>query len=143
MMITFKSNGADNWRPPEEWACLSEKDPSEDMKTPTQALIKTSHDIGTDLETLHREVKRMAAANASVVLSRIKEVWSTVDESLHGELVMEKKRWMLSTLLHLDPIPQSPVRSLPPSRDAGSVKILALYESQGKENTIRRSKARC
>ncbi|KAJ4193316.1 hypothetical protein NW755_003312 [Fusarium falciforme] len=130
MMITFKSNGADNWRPPEEWACLSEKDPSEDMKTPTQALIKTSHDIGTDLETLHREVKRMAAANASVVLSRIKEVWSTVDESLHGELVMEKKRWMLSTLLHLDPIPQSPVRSPPPSRDAGSVKILALYESQ-------------
>ncbi|KAJ4156749.1 hypothetical protein NW754_008392 [Fusarium falciforme] len=130
MMITLKSNGADNWRPPEEWACLSEKDPSEDMKTPTQALIKTSHDIGTDLETLHREVKRMAAANASVVLSRIKEVWSTVDESLHGELVMEKKRWMLSTLLHLDPIPQSPVRSPPPSRDAGSVKILALYESQ-------------
>ncbi|RSL57156.1 hypothetical protein CEP54_008423 [Fusarium duplospermum] len=129
MMITFKSNGADNWRPPEEWACLSEEDASDDMKTPTQALYLKSHDIGTDLETLHREVKRMAAANASVVLSRIKEVWSTVDESLHGELIMEKKRWMLSTLLHLDPIPQSPVRSLPPSRDT-SVKILALYESQ-------------
>ncbi|KAJ4317557.1 hypothetical protein N0V84_007302 [Fusarium piperis] len=130
MMMTFKSNGADNWRPPQEWACLSEKDSSEDMKTPTQALIQTSHDIGTDLETLRKEVKRMAAANASVVLSRIKEVWSTVDESLHGELVMEKKRWMLSTLLHLDPIPQSPVRSLPPNRDARSAKVLALYESQ-------------
>ncbi|RMJ14507.1 hypothetical protein BHE90_007453 [Fusarium euwallaceae] len=129
MMITFKSNGADNWRPPEEWACLSEEENSDDMKTPTQALYLESQDIGTDLDTLHREVKRMAAANASVVLSRIKEVWSTVDESLHGEVVLEKKRWMLSTLLHLDPIPQSPVRSLPPSRDT-SAKILALYESQ-------------
>lgn len=130
--MTFRPSGADNWRPPQEWACLSEREPpsEEDLKTPTQAPM---HDIGTDLETLHKEVKRMAAANASVVLSRIKEVWSTVDESLHGELVMEKKRWMLSTLLHLDPIPQSPVRSLPPSRDAGSVKILALYESQGKK----------
>ncbi|KAM0438947.1 hypothetical protein ACHAPT_001708 [Fusarium lateritium] len=125
MMMTFKSNGADNWRPPEEWACLSEKDP---IEISTQ--VQTSPYVGPDLETLQKEVKRMAAANAAVVLSRIKEVWSTVDESLHGELVMEKKRWMLSTLIHLDPIPQSPVRSLPPGRDARSVKILALYESQ-------------
>ncbi|KAM5356409.1 hypothetical protein ACJ41O_003055 [Fusarium nematophilum] len=127
--INFRPNDPDAWRPPDEWDCASTE-----TQVPTcvnaldhelsKTLGEMQTDIGTDLETLQKEVKRMATASPAVVLSRIKEVWSGADESFYEELVSEKKRWMLSTLHHLDTVPKgNPAGS-------GHLKVLALYETQ-------------
>ncbi|KAH6994874.1 hypothetical protein EDB80DRAFT_652774 [Ilyonectria destructans] len=140
LALTSMPNNPDNWRPPEEWDCAT-VDPELEVagieKSISEMLQITdsnkSTDRGSDLDMLQKEVRRMAAASPEVILSRLKEAWSTTeDESLHHELEMEKKRWMLSTLHHLDPVPQrnnsrSTAFEIP---SAGAQKILALYESQ-------------
>ncbi|KAJ3535127.1 hypothetical protein NM208_g6462 [Fusarium decemcellulare] len=137
MAITFTAHDPDSWRPPQEWDYLEQQKAKNAelanlYNTLPQEFNQMNLSIGPDLEMLHKEVKRMAAANPSVILSRIKEVWSTADESLHEELEMEKKRWMLSTLKHLDPVPKGLVSacSSPRARETGNLKVLALYESQ-------------
>ncbi|KAK7425393.1 hypothetical protein QQZ08_008072 [Neonectria magnoliae] len=138
LALTFKPNNPDAWRPPEEWDCVSPESRIADLEQKINDMRigdsnKTLED-SSDLDMLQKEVRRMAVARPEVVLSRLKEVWSTTqDESLHHELEMEKKRWMLSTIYHLDPRPQ---RDIPRSlvvedRSASVPKVLALYESQG------------
>lgn len=141
LALTFMPNNPDNWRPPEEWECAS-VDPELEVAGIEKSISEMlqindsnkSTDCSSDLDMLQKEVRRMAAASPEVILSRLKEVWSTTeDESLHHELEMEKKRWMLSTLHHLDPVPRrnnsrSTAFEIPL---AGAQKILALYESQG------------
>ncbi|KAH7152903.1 hypothetical protein EDB81DRAFT_718510 [Dactylonectria macrodidyma] len=90
-------------------------------------------EISSDLNTLQKEVRRMALASPEVVLSRLKEVWDTTDdESLQHELELEKQHWMLSTLQNLDPIPQRDVSTSPvaAAQPTDAKRILALYESQ-------------
>ncbi|KAF4982035.1 hypothetical protein FZEAL_2285 [Fusarium zealandicum] len=131
-VINFTPNDPDAWRPPEEWECLTgEKEDAGQVETLQTALDEMNIGDIIDLESLQKEVKRMAAASPNVVLSRIKEVWRTADETLHQELEMEKKRWMLSTLHHLDPVPKpGAVPMSPLSVEESSNKVLALYESQ-------------
>ena len=80
----------------------------------------------------------MATSTPYSVLSRLKEVLTTIDDSRGAELVMEKKLWMLSALHHLDPVPQhyAAQPSQPGVLDIGDDKILALYESQGKHSEL-------
>lgn len=77
----------------------------------------------------------MAAANPDIVLSRLKEVPSAIaDEGLQQEPELEKKRWMLSALHHLDPLTDID-GSRPPGNKipmGTARKVLALYESQGR-----------
>lgn len=138
-----QQHNLDAWRPPEEWDCApSDSQPQQNPPTIeslveelSSAIVSDKPPLTPDLKTLLREVERMAAATPNVVLSRLKEVWDTEPGSeLHVELEMEKKRWMLSALHHLDCVPAVDI-SLPPRRkivQAEARKLLALYESPSK-----------
>ena len=139
--LSFKPNNPDAWRPPDEWDCrpleprmataqlenlVNGSFPSDPREDPSEECF--------DLSTLQYEVERMALASPDVVLSRLKEAGdANADPSLHQEFEMEKKRWMLSVLHHLDPLPQNDTtRPLTgKSTSTGTQKILALWESQG------------
>ncbi|KAF7559841.1 hypothetical protein G7046_g4300 [Stylonectria norvegica] len=136
--ISFKPNNPDAWRPPDEWDCPEPERQTVALdKLLNEAFpngLKESLSEGClELSTLQREVKRMAAASPDVILSRLKEVWSTTaDENVHKELELEKKRWMLSALHHLDPVPGRDTSRQPTAEKPSTEgqKILALYESQ-------------
>jgi hypothetical protein len=101
------------------------------MKSQTDSQAQPNPEM--DFEALKSQVKQMAAASPTMVLARIKEIWSVTDESLHPELNLELKRWMLSILNHMD-IEQKtgPVDTSDAMCESASLNILALYESQGK-----------
>ena len=104
IIINFRPNDPDSWRPPEEWEYLdrqaeearqAEADQDVEMKSQTESQGRSSSEM--EFEAVKAQVKQMAAASPAMVLARIKEIWSVTDESLHGELNIELKRWMLST----------------------------------------------
>jgi len=138
IIINFRPNDPDSWRPPEEWEYLdrqaeearqAEADQDVEMKSQTESQGRSSSEM--EFEAVKVQVKQMAAASPVMVLARIKEIWSVTDESLHGELNIELKRWMLSILSHMDVERKgSPVDPSDAVSESGSVNILALYESQ-------------
>ncbi|KAF5017892.1 hypothetical protein F66182_10150 [Fusarium sp. NRRL 66182] len=139
VVINFRPNDPDSWRPPEEWECMSreaEEADEMDMDGDTDMLPpRTSNQVQLstcmDFAKLQDQVKMMAAASPIMVLTRIKQIWSVTDQSLHDELNLELKRWMLSILHHLDiGVKSSAVDSSCLVCDTGSAKVLALYESQ-------------
>jgi hypothetical protein len=131
----FKPNNPDAWRPPEAWECgLTEATPStihDIVEEPDAA--KEENDTSLDLPGMQREMKRMAAATPDMVLFRLREVWgASPDAALYKELEMEKKRWMLSALHHMDNPDVDTSRPSAFKISAGKAqKVLALYESQG------------
>ncbi|CEI65697.1 hypothetical protein FVEN_g12270 [Fusarium venenatum] len=137
IIINFRPNDPDSWRPPEEWEYIDRlaeevrqaaADEDVEMKSQTDSQVQPNREI--DFEALKSQVNQMAAASPAVVLARIKEIWSVNDESLHPELNMELKRWMLSILNHMD-IEQknSPIDASNAMSVTANLKILALYES--------------
>ncbi|RBR27185.1 uncharacterized protein FIESC28_00048 [Fusarium coffeatum] len=138
IIINFRPNDPDSWRPPEEWEYLdqqaeearqAEADQDVEMKSQTESQGRSSAEM--EFETVKAQVKQMAAASPVMVLARIKEIWSVTDESFHGELNIELKRWMLSILSHMDVEQKTgPVDASVAVSGSGSVNILALYESQ-------------
>lgn len=139
--MNFKPNNPDAWRPPDEWDCPPTEPRSaaarlEDLMNEmlSAALTDEVPDETVDLSTLQKEVRRMAAASPQTILSRLDAIWdTTLDPSLHQELEMEKKRWMLSTLHHLDPVPDLDLSKLRLGEGSSTKvqRILALYESKG------------
>lgn len=90
--------------------------------------------LSLDLSGMQREIKRMGVASDNIRLIRLKETWGVSDEGgLYKELEMDKKRWMLSSLDHMDqPVDLDPAKPAPlKAAAARSKKVLALYESQG------------
>lgn len=137
-ITAFKPNNPDAWRPPHEWDCQPSEIPRAIEKTMKEGVSKNFEEATTeetlDLSTLQKEVKRMAVTSAEATLSRLNQIWdTTADPSQHQELEMEKKRWMLSALHHLDPISESdvPWPSKAKLSSKAERKVLALYESKG------------
>lgn len=89
--------------------------------------------MSMDLNSIQREVRRMACASPEVILVRLKEEWGQAqDPAFYRELEMEQKRWMLSALYNLDK-PRNGACVAQGSRvGPEGQKILALFESQGK-----------
>lgn len=138
--VNFKPNNPDAWKPPDEWDCTPTEPRSaatrlEDLMNEmlSAALTDEVPEDTVDLSALQKEVRRMAAASPQAILSRLEAIWdTTLNPSLHQELEMEKKRWMLSTLHHLDPVPDLDVSQLRLGDGSSKVRrILALYESKG------------
>ncbi|KAF4332857.1 hypothetical protein FBEOM_13350 [Fusarium beomiforme] len=138
IVINFRPNDPDSWRPPEEWAYI-DRQAEEAQKLENQEDVEMAIDeeetvkphTSTDFESVKDQVKAMAASTPSMILARIKEIWTVTDERLHGELNVELKRWMLSVLHYLDF----------EARDSAGVacvitdtpdrlEVLALYESE-------------
>ncbi|SPJ71185.1 uncharacterized protein FTOL_00913 [Fusarium torulosum] len=134
VVINFRPNDPDSWRPPEEWEYIDRQAEEEmakieedvEMVSQTDEQVQPTHE---DFERLKDQVNLMATASPIMILTRIKQIWSVTDESLHAELNMELKRWMLSILSHLDIEPAgSTVDASGVMDEPASVKILALYE---------------
>ncbi|TQN74697.1 hypothetical protein CSHISOI_00740 [Colletotrichum shisoi] len=131
----FKPNNPDAWKPPDAWDC----GPPPEMRTPmVEDVIEEISELeaglamSMDLNSMQREVRRMAAASYSTRLLRLKEVWGdTTDANLYKELEMEKKRWMLSSLHNMDKQANQNQTSHPNKiTPAKAKKVLALYETQ-------------
>ncbi|KAM0558192.1 hypothetical protein ACHAPJ_004876 [Fusarium lateritium] len=138
VVIDFRPNDPESWRPPEEWECMdreAEEANNEIIENDVEMLPTTTNqgqlNVDMDFEMLQHQVKLMAAASPNMVLTRTKQIWSVTDESLHGELNIELKRWMLSILHHLD-IERKGSAADPSSAvcESATLRILALYESQ-------------
>jgi hypothetical protein len=133
----FRVNKPDAWRPPDAWDCS----PTVEIPPPLasddlhRVIDNSDNDMSMDLASMQREVKRMASASPQIILLRLKEQWGCVqDATFYRELEMEKKRWMLSALNHVD-VARSGVRpAQPPSLAHRNQKILALFESKGESN---------
>lgn len=142
MIIKFRPNDPDSWRPPEEWEYIDRQAEEEMSKIEEDVEMVPQTDdqvqpLDTDFEKLKDQVKLMATASPIMILTRIKQIWSVTDESLHAELNMELKRWMLSILSHLDIEPTGSTADVSGVMDeATSVKVLALYEPHGRDSKI-------
>lgn len=142
MIINFRPNDPDSWRPPEEWAYIDRQAEEEMAKIEedVEMVPQTDDQVqppDADFEKLKDQVKLMATASPVMILARIKQIWSVTDERLHAELNMELKRWMLSILSHLDIEPTGSTADVSGVMDGvASVKVLALYEPHGRDSRI-------
>jgi hypothetical protein len=142
VIINFRPNDPDSWRPPEEWEYIDRQAEEEMAKIEEDAEMLSQTDdqvqpIEEDFEKLKDQVKLMATASPIMILTRIKQIWSVTDENLHAELNMELKRWMLSILSHLDiELTGSTVDASGVMDEPASVKVMALYEPHGRYSII-------
>lgn len=138
---------AEFWRPPTDWECLSD-DPDHSqpggrsgIRTPRQS----SHDdqAASSTRSTHqqRHIRRMEAANPKIMLERIKEEWTEIDDTICKELEFDKHLWMLTALRYLAKrstikprIVDLQERETALTTKASSVpsKVLSLFENQGK-----------
>lgn len=136
--VSFKPNNPESWRPPDAWDVV----PSPEQRASTfedimeePGELEDDMSLSLDLSAMQREIKRMSAASHHIRLVRLMETWGVSDDaSLYKELEMEKKRWMLSSLDHMNkPLDLNQNKPAPlKAAAAKSKKMLALYESQGK-----------
>ncbi|KAF5532364.1 hypothetical protein FMEXI_12468 [Fusarium mexicanum] len=138
VVINFRPNDPDSWRPPEEWEYI-DRQAEEARMLENQEDVEITVDVEetvpvnpcTDFESVKDQVKVMAASSPSMILARIKEIWAVTDERLHGELNIELKRWMLSVLHYLDiEARDSAGVACVVTNSSDNLGVLALYESE-------------
>ncbi|KAF5621171.1 hypothetical protein F52700_10920 [Fusarium sp. NRRL 52700] len=138
IVINFRPNDPDSWRPPEEWEYIDRQaeearilENQEDVEMSVDAEETVRVNPCTDFESVKDQVKVMAASSPSMILARIKEIWNVTDERLHGELNIELKRWMLSVLQYLDSeARESAGVACVVANASDNLGVLALYESE-------------
>ncbi|KAK2602700.1 hypothetical protein N8I77_009209 [Diaporthe amygdali] len=143
----------DLWKAPEVWEySASEPDlsPTDESVVPTGS--EELNQLALDLASMQREATRMLAAGPRAILLRLKEKWAgielhqtlgnevenaqehidiAVDQALmYKELEMDRKRWMLSALHHMETnLDASSVISKPKVKPKVQ-KVLSLFDSQ-------------
>lgn len=144
----------DLWKAPEVWeysASEPEVSPTDESVVPTGS--EELNQLALDLASMQREATRMQAASPRVILLRLKGKWAgfelhtsleteaentqehidiAVDQALmYKELEMDRKRWMLSALHHMETnLDASSVISKPKVKPKVQ-KVLSLFDSQG------------
>lgn len=138
-MINFRPNDPDSWRPPEEWEYIDRQAEEEARMLENQEDVEMTVDAEetvqvkpcADFQSVKDQVKVMAASSPSMILARIKQIWTVTDERLHGELNIELKRWMLSVLHYLDvEARDSAGVACVVANTSDDLGVLALYESE-------------
>lgn len=144
----------DLWKAPEVWeysASEPEVSPVEEAAVPIGS--DEINQLALDLASMQREANRMLQASPRTILLRLKAKWGEQDvhvameagtESAQGdvdvavdralmykELEMDRKRWMLTALHHMetDTLPNTPMSK--PKVKPKVQKILSLFDSQG------------
>ncbi|KAF9775035.1 hypothetical protein IL306_006860 [Fusarium sp. DS 682] len=138
IVINFRPNDPDSWRPPEEWEYIDRQEEEarklenqDDVEMTADAEETVQANPQKDFDSVKDQVKVMAASTPSMILARIKEIWAVTDERLHGELNIELKRWMLSVLHYLDiEARDSAGVACVVTNDSSNFRVLALYESE-------------
>lgn len=144
----------DLWKAPEVW----EYSASEPEVSPVEeAVVPIGPDeinqLALDLASMQREASRMLEASPRTILLRLKASWGdqdlhvavengtetmqddidvAVDQALmYKELEMDRKRWMLSALHHMEANTQPSTAISKPKVKPKVQKILSLFDSQG------------
>ena len=87
----------------------------------------------------------MAEADPATMLERLREPWEDMTGSRHyREVEMERKRWMLTALYHLDEASDTNRQRAPAPRPPRGEqrKVLALHESHGRHLILQRGTER-
>ncbi|CAK7238493.1 hypothetical protein SEUCBS140593_010744 [Sporothrix eucalyptigena] len=89
--------------------------------------------LSLNLSGMQREILQMAAADQDTFWRRLTEEWGAwADAALYKELEMERKRWLLSALYSINPLPDTGmVRTATADR-----RILAFFETQASASYI-------
>lgn len=145
----------DLWKAPEVWeysASEPEVSPVEEAVVPIAS--EEINQLALDLAGMQRAATRILEASPQAILLRLKDKWgghgfdasvedgaeSTQDDLdmaadralMYKEMEMDRKRWMLSALHHMeDNVEPSTVISKPKVKPKVQ-KILSLFDSQGK-----------
>jgi hypothetical protein len=135
------------WRPPTNWDYLP-NDPNSSQHGGRPG-VRVSRPLSDYVQTtsssysthLQQHIRRMEAANPKIILERIKEEWTEVEDTVYKELEFEKHLWMLTGLKYLakrsvntrkavgDPEEQDIITKKTFSMTS---KVLSLFENQGK-----------
>lgn len=144
----------DLWKAPDAWeysASEPEVSPVEEAAVPIGS--EAINQLALDLASMQREANRMLEASPRTILLRLKERWGDQDvhvaletgtESMQGdvdvavdealmykELEMDRKRWMLSALHHMETTTLPRTVLSKPKVKPKVQKILSLFDSQG------------
>lgn len=144
----------DLWKAPEVWeysASEPEVSPVEEAVVPIGS--DEINQLALDLASMQREANRMFQASPRTMLMRLKAKWgdqnahvaleagaegmqgdvdTAVDQAvMYKELEMDRKRWMLSALHHMETATQPKKPLSKPKVKPKVQKILSLFDSQG------------
>lgn len=147
----------DLWKAPEVWeysASEPEVSPIDEVVVPIGS--DEINQLALDLASMQREACRMVEASPRTILLRLKARWGdqdlhmalesgtesmqenqenvdvAVDQALvYKELEMDRKRWMLSALHHMETKTQPSTHISKPKVKPKVQKILSLFDSQG------------
>lgn len=145
------------WKAPENWGYRPTEtavSPVEDPQAVLPTGVEEESYLALDLMSMQREATRMLQASPEAILLRLKGKWGSYDlntldrddptdqrdpvtaalESAltYKELEMEKKRWMICALRHMDAITDSEGVLSKPKVKPNVQRILALFDNQGK-----------
>lgn len=144
------------WKAPDNWGY----GPTETAISPTEepeAVLPTGAEeesrLALDLTSMQREATRMLQASPQAILLRLRGDWGSYDLSTperddpadqrdqvttalesaltYKELEMEKKRWMICALRHMDATTDSAGVLSKPKAKPHVQRILALFDNQG------------
>jgi hypothetical protein len=144
----------DLWKAPEVWeysASEPEVSPIDEVVVPIGS--DEINQLALDLASMQREASRMLQASPRTILLRLQGRWGdedlyvalesgsegmredvdiAVDQALmYKELEMDRKRWMLSALNHMETNTQPSTFISKPKVKPKVQKILSLFDSQG------------
>jgi hypothetical protein len=135
------------WRPPTDWEYLADDPNCSQQGGRSGTLIpqRLSVDVQATSSSrsthLQRHIRRMEAANPKIILERIKEEWTEVDDAVCKELEFEKHLWMLTGLRYLakrsinksDTVDyQEEENALTTKASLMTSKVVSLFENQGR-----------
>lgn len=148
----------DLWKAPDVWeysASEPEVSPIDEVAVPLGS--DEINQLALDLASMQREASRMLQASPRTILMRLKARWGkqdihmalesgtegmrddvdiAVDQAMmYKELEMDRKRWMLSALNHMETNTKSSSFISKPKVKPRVQKILSLFDSQGMSET--------
>jgi hypothetical protein len=135
------------WKPPVDWECPS--DDPDDTRLDGRAGKRKPRQLSQDDQVtsptgqthLQRHIVRMESATPKIMLERIREEWTEVDDAtIYKELEFERHLWMLTAIKYLSKgsanhsgaASRLEETALKKKASAGPSKVLSLYENQGK-----------
>lgn len=147
------------WKAPDDWGYRPTEAAVPPGEEPDPAVLATGSEeesrIALDLTNMQREATRMLQASPRAILLRLKGEWGGYDSHHHHdrddpsdprgsaaaalesaltykELELERKRWMVCALHHMDSITDSEVILSKPKARPKFQRILSLFDNQGK-----------
>lgn len=136
-------NSPEAWKPVDEWEPLPLLRGSPEPSSSGLLVDNDSfdHSLGkhNDFRFIHAEVAKMASKSAAEILLTLETLWKNVASTDVGYLlgdsavVGELRRWMLSTMIHMDQVPTLENR-VSPRRECllTACMVVCLYDSAGK-----------